>query len=79
MFGLGLLLTSGSLALLHALHPAPQRGPELAVLVSANLTATVLRFVLLRGWVFRSGRRQDEPGGSEPAGSAFAEPTVPSP
>ena len=32
------------------------RAHELAVLTSANLVATVLRFVLLRGWVFRARR-----------------------
>ncbi|MET8552962.1 dolichyl-phosphate beta-glucosyltransferase [Micromonospora zamorensis] len=47
-FGLGLALTSGSLAVLNALHAAPARPVELAVLVAANLAATVLRFVLLR-------------------------------
>ncbi|QWF81296.1 bifunctional glycosyltransferase family 2/GtrA family protein [Amycolatopsis sp. CA-230715] len=52
VFGLGLALTSGSLALLHTFvtaHPAA----ELVVLVLANLLATVLRFLLLRNWVFR--------------------------
>ena len=58
VFGLGLALTSGSLALLHALT-LPGRGLELAVLVLANLAATVLRFLLLRGWVFHP-RRQTE-------------------
>ena len=53
VFGLGLALTSGSLALLHALEPAPHRAIELSTLVVANLAATVLRFVLLRRWVFR--------------------------
>jgi putative flippase GtrA len=56
VFGLGLALTAGSLAGLRTLHPAPHRGLELTVLVAANLAATVLRFVLLRGWVFRSRR-----------------------
>jgi putative flippase GtrA len=58
VFGLGLGLTSGSLALLHALS-SPGRALELAVLVLANLAATVLRFLLLRGWVFHP-RRQTE-------------------
>jgi putative flippase GtrA len=58
VFGLGLALTSGSLALLHALT-SPGRGLELVVLVLANLAATVLRFLLLRGWVFHP-RRQTE-------------------
>ncbi|HJQ02188.1 MAG TPA: bifunctional glycosyltransferase family 2/GtrA family protein [Jatrophihabitans sp.] len=56
VFGLGLALTSGALAALHRLNHAPHRGLELGVLVAANLAATVLRFVLLRGWVFRSRR-----------------------
>ncbi|WP_328417144.1 bifunctional glycosyltransferase family 2/GtrA family protein [Micromonospora sp. NBC_00389] len=47
-FALGLALTSGSLAVLHAVDAAPTRLVELAVLVAANLAATVLRFVLLR-------------------------------
>jgi putative flippase GtrA len=55
VFGLGLALTSGSLAALHAASSVPPRLLEVGVLVAANLTATVLRFVLLRAWVF--GRR----------------------
>jgi putative flippase GtrA len=51
VFGVGLTLTSGSLGLLHALA-APPVGVELGVLVSANLVATAVRFVLLRRWVF---------------------------
>ncbi|HEX3788752.1 MAG TPA: bifunctional glycosyltransferase family 2/GtrA family protein [Pseudonocardiaceae bacterium] len=57
VFGLGLALTSGSLALLNALT-TPARALELLVLVAANLAATVLRFVLLRGWVFHPRRQQ---------------------
>jgi putative flippase GtrA len=53
VFALGLALTSGSLALLHALTPAPGRLVEVGVLVTANLAATLLRFLLLRAWVFR--------------------------
>jgi putative flippase GtrA/glycosyltransferase involved in cell wall biosynthesis len=52
VFGAALALTSGSLALLHATAD-PGRLLELTVLVTANLAATVLRFVALRGWVFR--------------------------
>jgi putative flippase GtrA len=51
VFALGLGLTSGSLAGLHALSSNPPRSAELAVLVGANLAATVLRFVLLRLWL----------------------------
>ncbi|WBB52731.1 dolichyl-phosphate beta-glucosyltransferase [Verrucosispora sp. WMMD573] len=46
-FALGLALTSGSLAILHA-AATPARSVELAVLLTANLAATVLRFTLLR-------------------------------
>ncbi|ATO13485.1 glycosyl transferase [Micromonospora sp. WMMA2032] len=46
-FALGLALTSGALAVLHALT-APPRAVELVVLVAANLAATALRFLLLR-------------------------------
>ena len=52
VFAAALALTSVSLAVLHALSAAPSRLTELVVLVTANLGATVLRFVLLRGWVF---------------------------
>jgi putative flippase GtrA len=60
VFGLGLGLTSGSLAVLHAVTSHPHPATELVVLVAANAVATLLRFVLLRGWVFapRDGRRR---------------------
>jgi putative flippase GtrA len=51
VFLLGLGLTSGSLALVHA-SGSSGRLTEAVVLVSANLLATLLRFLLLRGWVF---------------------------
>lgn len=50
-FGAGLALTSGALAALHAFGHSG-RAIEVAVLVAANLAATLLRFVLYRGWVF---------------------------
>jgi putative flippase GtrA len=56
VFGLGLALTSGSLAVLNGLT-TPGRALELVVLVAANLAATVLRFLLLRGWVFHPRRQ----------------------
>ena len=57
VFALGLAVTSGSLALLHALVPHPATLVEITVLAAANLTATVLRFVMLKSWVFHPGRR----------------------
>jgi len=56
VFGVALALTSGSLAVLHLVSARPARVVELAVLTAANLAATVLRFVLLRAWVFRRER-----------------------
>ncbi|MCG5432931.1 bifunctional glycosyltransferase family 2/GtrA family protein [Mycobacterium sp. MYCO198283] len=58
VFAIGLALTSGALAALHALAE-PQRWLELVVLVAANLLATAVRFVLLRGWVFHPRRRHN--------------------
>ena len=52
VFGLGLALTAGSLALLHATAPDARRWVEVAVLVGANVTATLVRFLLFRSWVF---------------------------
>ncbi|PZS28393.1 MAG: sugar translocase [Pseudonocardiales bacterium] len=53
VFGLALVLTSGTLAVAHSLHGALPPALELAVLVTANATATLMRFLLLRRWVFR--------------------------
>jgi putative flippase GtrA len=58
VFGIGLGVSSGSLALLHALVPHPSTAAELAALVAANLLATVIRFVMLKAWVFHPGRRR---------------------
>ncbi len=52
VFVLTLALTSGALAVLHGLDPAPARAIELAVLVAASVTATITRYVALRTWVF---------------------------
>ncbi|WP_460864916.1 bifunctional glycosyltransferase family 2/GtrA family protein [Rhodococcus aerolatus] len=56
VFGVGLALTSGALALLHAGTVDPSHGLELAVLVLANLVATLTRFLALRAWVFHARR-----------------------
>ncbi|GHH69822.1 glycosyl transferase [Streptomyces sulfonofaciens] len=59
VFGIGLALTSGSLAALHTARADAPHSTELAVLVAANLAATVLRFLLMRAWVF--AERRDPP------------------
>jgi len=53
VFGLALGLTSGTLTVAHSLHSAPPAAVELALLIAANAAATLLRFLLLRRWVFR--------------------------
>jgi putative flippase GtrA len=52
VFGIGLLLTSGALALVHR-TTAPDRWVEILTVVAANLAATGARFLLFRLWVFR--------------------------
>jgi putative flippase GtrA len=76
-FGIGLGLTSGALAALHAAVGTPGRAAEVTVLVAASLAATVVRFVLYRQWVFR-GRRDRAPGrdGSAPPGAKSGEPAA---
>jgi putative flippase GtrA len=61
VFGLAWSITSGSLVALHAGVPHASPVEEILVLTAANLAATVLRFVLLRAWVFRSRRAAPEP------------------
>jgi putative flippase GtrA len=56
VFGLGLAMTSGALGLLERAGPSPGRAAELTALVAANAVATLLRFVLLRSWVFHPRR-----------------------
>ncbi len=66
VFGIGLALTSGSLAALNAATAEPAHSTELAVLIAANLAATVLRFLLFRVWVFPD-RREDRVEAAVPA------------
>jgi putative flippase GtrA len=57
VFALTLALTNSALLVLHGLAATPPRWVELAVLVAANLTATVTRYVAMRTWVFAHARR----------------------
>ena len=61
VFAVGLALTSGSLFALHRFAPDAPRGVELAVLVTANVAATVVRFLGLRVWVFAHRRSAPSP------------------
>ena len=65
-FGLGLALTSGSLAVLGRAG----RLTEICVLLAANLVATVIRFLLYRYWVF--GRPERPPDAWPPGRHAIA-------
>ncbi|MFJ8073420.1 glycosyltransferase [Streptomyces sp. NPDC096176] len=70
VFGVGLALTSGSLAALDAAAGSPSHGTELVILIAANLAATVLRFLLFRVWVFPDRRRtHDNPAQARPTGN----------
>jgi putative flippase GtrA len=60
-FGVGLALTSGALAALHAGSDHPGHVAEVSVLIAANLVATVIRFLLYRHWVFGGPKRPAEP------------------
>jgi glycosyltransferase involved in cell wall biosynthesis len=57
VFFLTLALTSAALDLQQAAAPHAPRLVELAVLMAANVCATVTRFVALRSWVFARRRR----------------------
>ena len=59
-FLIGLALTNGALAVLHAAAPATSHAVELATLIAANAMATLVRFLLMRAWVFNP-RRTGQP------------------
>jgi putative flippase GtrA len=68
VFAVGLALTSGALALLHGFAPRAGRGLEIAVLVTAGVLATAVRFVAFRSWVFvGAARTLSPPSHTEPS------------
>jgi putative flippase GtrA len=76
VFAVGLALTSGSLVLLRAVAPAAPRLDEVGVLVAATGVATVARFALFRGWVFRAGPPSSKDGRATPVGRPASAATV---
>jgi putative flippase GtrA len=66
VFGLGLALTSGALWLLDLVAGATGRAVEMAVLLAANAAAALLRFILLRSWVFHPRRTPTLTEGNRP-------------
>ena len=61
VFASGMAITSGSLLALDALVASPGQVLELGVLLGANVVAGLLRFLLLRSWVFAPARRPMHP------------------
>jgi putative flippase GtrA len=57
VFALTLALTNSALLVLHGIDATPPGAVELAVLIAANATATVTRYVAMRTWVFAHRRR----------------------
>jgi putative flippase GtrA len=53
-FAVGLGLSTAALAVLHAAVADPARRVEVGALIGAGVLTTVLRFLLLRVWVFRA-------------------------
>jgi putative flippase GtrA len=72
VYTLGLTLTAGSLATLTTITPHPTHTLELTTLITANLTATLLRFILMRAWVFHPRRHR---AADHTAGRIFSQPT----
>lgn len=56
VFLLAWTMTSSSLAILHTVNADAPPNLELIILTGANVLATLMRFVLLRVWVFRDSR-----------------------
>jgi putative flippase GtrA len=66
VFAVGLGLTAASLALLTAVAPDAQRWLEVGVLVAANVTATLVRFLLFHSWVFPRRGTTRKPADAQP-------------
>ncbi|MGI5204363.1 GtrA family protein [Spirillospora sp. CA-108201] len=56
VFLVGLALSSGGLSLVHALAPDASPAVEIGAMLGSYGLATVVRFVLLDGWVFNKKR-----------------------
>ncbi|MEV0408117.1 bifunctional glycosyltransferase family 2/GtrA family protein [Actinoallomurus sp. NPDC050550] len=60
-FLVGLIISTVGLAAVHAVSPHASRLVELAALFALNLFAALMRFILLRAWVFHPRRARSEP------------------
>ena len=74
-FVIGLVLSTLTLAVTHAVAPGASHLTELGALVGANALSTVVRFLLMRVWVFNPRRQQSHPQPAPfPASSAAPSP-----
>lgn len=73
VFGIGLALTSGALALVHS-ATTPERWVEILTVTAANLAATAVKFLLFRLWVFRHRRMTAPAAVGTPAGAGLSRP-----
>ena len=71
VFLLTLALTNSALLVLHGVAAQPPRAVELGVLVAANLTATVTRYIAMRTWVFARTRDDRPETGANPRARAI--------
>jgi putative flippase GtrA len=60
-FLVGLTVSTSGLAIVHAMAPDATWVAEVGALLGFNLFAAVIRFVLLRAWVFHPRRTRPEP------------------
>jgi putative flippase GtrA len=74
VFATGAAITSGSLFMLGATVASPGEVLQLAVLVAANVAAGLLRFTLLRRWVFAPRRLRA--ASAPPSPTACRQPTA---
>lgn len=73
-FGLCLAFTSAGLAVGDGFTGPWATVGTLAVLTAANLAATVVRFVLMRTWVFARGAHHSAHRATTPAAAGTANP-----
>ena len=55
---MALLITGGSLGVLHWINPDATVGDELLTTTLSGFLATAVRFTLLRHWIFRRARHR---------------------
>lgn len=56
VIAIALVITGGSLGILHWIHPAATVADELWTTTLSGFVATAVRFTLLRHWIFRRAR-----------------------